>query len=105
MAENAEKSIKKDGMTDMTQGSPIKLILTFALPLLIGNIAQQMYNLTDTIIVGKFAENGDDCIAAVGNAMPIMFLLVAVLINFTGGDYNSLRRLFKFICLGVEGME
>ena len=77
--------IKKDGRTDMTQGSPIRLILKFALPLLIGNIAQQTYNLADTIIVGNFAENSDDCIAAVGISMPIMFLMVAVFFGLGGG--------------------
>jgi len=77
--------IKKDGRTDMTQGSPVKLILKFAVPLLIGNIAQQMYNLSDTIIVGNFAENSDDCIAAVGVAAPIMFLMVALFLGMGQG--------------------
>jgi len=39
---------------DMTTGNPIKLILTFSIPLLIGNIFQQFYNMADTIIVGRF---------------------------------------------------
>ena len=40
-------------MRDMTQGSPIKLIIMFTIPLLIGNIFQQFYNMADTLIVGR----------------------------------------------------
>ena len=39
---------------DMTSGNPLKLILFFSIPLLIGNVFQQMYNMVDTIIVGRF---------------------------------------------------
>ena len=39
---------------DMTNGNPVKLILLFSIPLLIGNIFQQFYNMVDTIIVGRF---------------------------------------------------
>ena len=39
---------------DMTQGSPLKLILAFAVPLMLGSLFQQFYNLADTIIVGRF---------------------------------------------------
>lgn len=104
MAENAINPAKKDGRTDMTHGSPIKLIFKFALPLLVGNIAQQLYNISDTIIVGKFAENSDDCIAAIGNAVPIMFLLVAIFLGLGQGatiiisqfyganDKNAIKR-------------
>ena len=80
-----ETQDKKDGRTDMTRGSPIKLIIKFALPLLIGNIVQQTYNLADTVIVGNFAENSDDCIAAVGVAMPVMFLMVALFFGMSQG--------------------
>jgi putative MATE family efflux protein len=75
----------KDGRTDMTAGSPLKLIIMFALPLLLGNIAQQTYNIADTIIVGNFADNSDECIAAIGVAMPIMFLMVAVFFGISQG--------------------
>lgn len=49
---------------DMTTGNPVKLILLFSIPLLIGNIFQQFYNMVDTIIVGRFV--GVDALAAVG---------------------------------------
>ena len=54
---------------DMTQGPPWKRILEFSIPMLIGNIAQQLYNTADSIIVGMYV--GDNALAAVGSAMPI----------------------------------
>ena len=54
----------------MTQGSVWKSIVMFTLPMLIGNIAQQFYSTVDTIVVGRFAQNGDNAIAAV-NAAPM----------------------------------
>ena len=47
---------------DMTQGKPLKLILAFSIPLLIGNIFQQFYNIADSIIVGQFL--GEEALAA-----------------------------------------
>lgn len=49
---------------DMTSGSPLKLIVTFALPLMVGNIFQQMYTVVDTMVVGKAL--GVDALAALG---------------------------------------
>ena len=51
-----EKVSKKSaqGVTDMTIGSPAKLILAFALPVLIGTLFQQFYSMVDTVMVGKF---------------------------------------------------
>ena len=68
---------------DMTKGEPIKLILSFALPMFIGNIFQQVYNLTDAAIVGKFV--GADALASVGATGTIVFLLLSWLIGFTRG--------------------
>ena len=51
---------------DMTQGSPLKLLLAFAVPLMLGSLFQQFYNLADTIIVGRFV--GVEALAAVGTA-------------------------------------
>ena len=53
---------------DMTQGSPLKLILAFAVPLMLGSLFQQFYNLADTIIVGRFV--GVDALAASPAASP-----------------------------------
>ena len=49
---------------DMTQGKPMKQLLRFALPIMAGNLFQQLYNVVDTAVVGKFV--GADALAAVG---------------------------------------
>ena len=68
---------------DMTLGSPWKRILEFSVPMLIGNVAQQLYNTADSIIVGKFV--GDDALSAVGSAMPILNLLLALFVGISTG--------------------
>ena len=67
----------------MTLGSPAKRIMEFAVPMLIGNFAQQLYNTADSIIVGKFV--GDNALAAVGSAMPILNLLLALFVGIATG--------------------
>ena len=54
---------------DMTEGAPWKRIMEFAVPMLIGNLAQQLYNTVDSIVVGKYV--GDHALAAVGTCMPM----------------------------------
>ncbi|MGL5381002.1 MATE family efflux transporter [Clostridium sp.] len=68
---------------DMTTGSPVKLILTFSIPLLIGNIFQQFYSMVDTIIVGRFL--GVQALAAVGATGSLSFLVIGFIIGLTGG--------------------
>ena len=67
---------------DMTEGSPVKLILKFSGPMLIGNIFQQLYNMVDSIVVGKFVSK--DALAAVGATGSSIFLfwisLLAVMV-------------------------
>lgn len=57
---------------DLTVGSPMKLIIRFALPTLLGMLFQQFYNLVDTMIVGKLL--GSQALAAVGSTAAINFL-------------------------------
>ena len=71
--------------TDMTKGTVWKNIVMFTLPMLIGNIAQQLYSTVDTIVVGKYAENGDNAIAAVGSALPIVNMLLVLFIGISAG--------------------
>ena len=59
---------------DLTKGSPMKLIISFAVPLLFGFLFQQFYNLVDTMIVGRFL--GVDDLAAVGSTGSINFLVI-----------------------------
>ncbi|MBQ2855342.1 MAG: MATE family efflux transporter [Oscillospiraceae bacterium] len=68
---------------DMTQGSPWKRIMEFSIPMLLGNIAQQLYNTADSVIVGHFV--GDNALAAVGSASPILNLLLALFVGISTG--------------------
>ena len=68
---------------DMTQGSPWKRILEFSVPMLLGNIAQQLYNTADSVIVGHYV--GDNALAAVGSASPILNLLLALFVGISTG--------------------
>ena len=64
---------------DMTEGKSLPLILTFALPMLLGNIFQQLYNLADSVIVGKLV--GADALAAIGATSSITFFFVCYLLR------------------------
>ena len=87
---------------DMTQGSPLKLILAFAVPLMLGSLFQQFYNLADTIIVGRFV--GVEALAAVGSVGGLNYLVLgfvngiacgfSIPISWTFGakDYSQMRR-------------
>ena len=68
---------------DMTEGAPWKRIMEFSIPMLIGNVAQQLYNTADSIIVGHYV--GDNALAAVGSAMPILNLLLALFVGIATG--------------------
>ena len=59
---------------DMTIGNPMKIILLFSLPVLLGNLFQQFYNMVDTVIVGQYL--GEDALAAVGSTGCLMFLVL-----------------------------
>jgi len=68
---------------DMTEGAPWKRILEFSIPMLLGNLAQQLYNTADSIIVGQYV--GDNALAAVGSASPILNLLLALFVGIATG--------------------
>ena len=68
---------------DMTKGTEWKLILSFTLPLIGGNLLQQIYSLADSLIVGNFA--GQNALAAVGTSFPVTFLLLALAMGLTNG--------------------
>ncbi|MDE7270181.1 MAG: MATE family efflux transporter [Acetatifactor sp.] len=87
---------------DMTQGSPVKLILGFAMPMLLGLLFQQFYSMVDTIIVGKWL--GVNSLAAVGSTGSINFMIIGFCMGVCSGfaipvaqrfgskDYVSLRK-------------
>ncbi len=70
-------------INDMTKGDPLKLILLFSVPLLIGNVFQQLYNIADIVIVGRTL--GMNALAAVGAISPIFFFLMFVVVGLTNG--------------------
>lgn len=92
----------KDTTKNMSEGSPMKLILGFAVPLLLGMLFQQVYNLVDTLIVGRYL--GVDALAAVGSTGSINFLILGfcngvcsgfslpIAQRFGAGDHNGLRK-------------
>lgn len=89
-------------MQNMTVGKPLRLIVKFAIPLLISNCFQQLYSISDIMLVGNLI--GIKALAAVGAAAPLFFFLVVVSIGFTNGltvitaqsfgakNYNKMRR-------------
>lgn len=68
---------------DMTIGKPWEDIVIFTVPMLIGNIAQQLYNTVDSVVVGQFV--GDNALAAVGSAGPILNLLIVLFVGISVG--------------------
>lgn len=79
------------GAQDMTVGSPVKVIAKFAFPLLVGNLAQQLYSTVDSVVVGKYCSverngyNGVDALAAVGVSGPIVNLLIVLFVAISTG--------------------
>lgn len=78
--------------TDMTVGTPWKSILIFTLPMLLGNIAQQLYSTVDSIVVGNFV--GDNALAAVGSAIPILNMLLVLFIGISAGASIMVSQYF-----------
>ncbi len=69
---------------DLTKGNISKTLLQFALPMIMGNLLQQMYNVTDTLIVGRYI--GREALAAVGSAYTLMTFLNSILLGFCMGS-------------------
>lgn len=103
-------------ITDMTQGKPLKLLVSFALPLMLGNIFQQLYNLVDSVVVGRLI--GVDAFAAVGAAGFLSWTVISIVLGFSqgfgilfaqrfgGGDWEGLRRgvAMSVVCTGGIGL-
>lgn len=101
---------------ELTQGRPLPLILSFALPLLLGNMLQQLYSVVDAIIVGRFL--GIEALAAVGASSSVIFLVlgfcngcgcgfaIPVAQSFGARDYSRMRSLIRhgFILTIVIGL-
>ena len=77
---------------NMTEGSILKNLMYFAVPVLIGNIFQQLYNIADTAVIGNIL--GDDALAAVGVAAPVYNLLIGFASGLTNGFAVIIARYF-----------
>lgn len=77
---------------NLTEGPPLRLLFFFALPMVAGNLFQQLYNMVDSMVVGKFV--GEDALAAVGSSFPIVFLSVAVASGLSMGCTVVISQLF-----------
>lgn len=98
--EDQNKSLKGD----LTVGSPSKLLIYFAIPMLIGNFFQQLYTLVDSIVVGKFVS--DNALAAVGSVWSVNFLIISLTMGLAAGigiiisqffgakDYENVKKSF-----------
>lgn len=98
---------------ELTQGSVMKTMLRFAIPMILGDLLQQCYNIADTVIVGKFL--GADALAAVGSAFSLMTFLTSILLGLAMGsgtvfsirwgqkDHQGLKEgiLASFVLLGI----
>jgi len=102
-------------VNDMTSGSPTKLILKFSLPMLIGNLFQQFYNMVDSIVVGKYVSR--NALAAVGATGSLIFLIFGLTFGLSAGisivisqyfgakDYENVRKSFAtatYIIVGAS---
>lgn len=86
---------------DMTKGSPFRLIVKFIIPIILGNLFQQLYNLADTVIVGRFV--GVQALAAVGATGTISFLILGFLQGLTTGF--TVQTAQRFGAGDLEGMK
>ena len=96
-------------INDLTKGAPVKLMLLFSIPLLIGNIFQQFYNIADIIIVGRTL--GINALASVGAVSPLFFLIMFILVGLTNGfavitgqrfgakDFDGVRKSVTMSCI------
>lgn len=94
--------MKKEKTLDMTRGSILRHLITFSIPMIIGNVFQQLYNMVDTIIVGRTV--GMDALAAVGTCGVLVFCIIGFATGLTNGftiitsqrfgagDENGVRR-------------
>ena len=78
-----EDIMKKNYVQDMTTGDEFRLLVGFSVPMLVGNLFQQVYNLVDSVIVGQYI--GADALAAVGATGSINFLLFSLCFGLSNG--------------------
>lgn len=77
---------------NLTEGNPLKLLFFFSMPMILGNLFQQLYNMVDSMVVGKFV--GEDALAAVGSSFPVVFLAVAIAAGLSMGCTVVISQLY-----------
>ena len=77
---------------DLTQGNETKALIKFTIPMIIGNLFQQLYNVADTIIVGRFI--GSNALGAVGSSFAIMVLLTSIILGLCIGSGTVFSHLY-----------
>ena len=82
----------KFGFVDMTEGAPWKKLAIFTVPLLIGNIFQQLYSVADAMILGNYV--GRDALAAIGASMPVFFLIMVLMMGIAVGSGILVSQYF-----------
>ncbi|MCX4317676.1 MAG: MATE family efflux transporter [Lachnospiraceae bacterium] len=80
------------GARDMTEGKPARNLIEFAVPLLIGNLAQLLYSTVDSIVVGKYV--GDQALAAIGASMPLFNLVLVLFMGISVGAGIMISQYF-----------
>ena len=91
---------KLNSPIDMTQGSPWRGIVMFTIPMLLGNIAQQLYSTVDSIVVGNYVPNvtddkmGTEALAAIGSVMPILNMLLVLFVGISAGASIMVSQYF-----------
>ena len=96
--------MRRNTTMNMTEGKPLALLAVFALPLLVGNLFQQAYNLADSMIVGQIL--GADALAAVGATGSISFLFFSIFNGISGGCGIVTARYFgarddRMVCKSI----
>lgn len=79
---------------DMTVGRPSSVLLRFTLPMFLSVAFQQMYNIADSVIVGKYAADGEAAVAAVGASYPITMIFMAIAVGINNGCSVVVSQLF-----------
>lgn len=83
---------KESGMRNMTVGSPIRHIILFSLPLLAGNLLQQLYNMVDSWVVGNYVS--DAALAAVGTGFPVIFFFSSLFMGISTGGTVMIAQFY-----------
>ena len=77
---------------DLTIGSPVKVILRFSIPMMIGNLFQQFYNIADSMIVGRYL--GSDALAAVGSSYAVTTFITSIILGLCMGVSVAFSQFF-----------